>query len=81
MEYWSYKNLFIKTKNKGDKCSQCDKKLSSQQIYLCSSCKKSLCYNCKLEDIIPEVSLRNKNTVCADCLSMISSTNKMLYDF
>lgn len=84
LQYWSYSNLFVKNKSKSESskiCQQCNIKLSSQQHSTCASCSKKICLDCKLEDYVPEISLKQKKPVCSDCLSMISSTNKMLYDF
>jgi hypothetical protein len=83
LQYWSYTNLFFKNKVKTESknCQQCNAKITQQSYSKCASCNKKLCLECKLEDIIPEISLKSKKPVCSDCLSMISSTNKMLYDF
>ena len=82
LQYWSYSSLFSKNKKVDTKlCPQCNSKMNNNQYVFCASCNKKICNSCKHEDIIPELSLKTKKSVCSDCLSMISSTNKMLYDF
>ena len=80
--YLSYKEFFNKIKDKKylKECPMCKSAISSSKI-LCHLCGKKLCYKCKIEEIIPEYSLKNKKPICEDCLQLINSTNKLLYDF
>ena len=80
--YLSYKEFFNKNKDKKTlkECPMCKSAISSSKI-LCYLCGKKLCYKCKIEEIIPEYSLKNKKPICEDCLQLINSTNKLLYDF
>ena len=80
--YLSYKEFFNKNKDKKylKECPMCKSAISSSNI-LCYLCGKKLCSKCKIEEIIPEYSLKNKKPICEDCLQLINSTNKLLYDF
>ena len=80
--YLSYKEFFNKNKDKKNlkECPICKSNISSSKI-LCHYCGKKLCWKCKIEEIIPEYSLKNKKPICEDCLQLINSTNKLLYDF
>ena len=83
--YLSYKEFFnIKNKNKDKKilkeCPMCKSAISVSKIF-CYLCGKKLCQKCKIEEIIPEYSFKNKRAICEDCLQLINSTNKFLYDF
>ena len=83
--YLTYENYFINRKeNKHKKnlkiCPMCKSAISSSKI-LCHLCGKKLCSNCKIEKILPEYSLKNPKAICEDCLQLINSTNKLLYDF
>ena len=61
-------------------CPQCSTPVGNSKI-CCVLCNKKLCSYCKIEQKIPECSLKNPKPICEDCLKMISSSNKMLYDF
>ena len=61
-------------------CPQCSAIVGNSKI-CCVLCNKKLCSYCKIEQKIPECSLKNPKPICEDCLKMISSSNKMLYDF
>ena len=83
--YLNYEKYFINRKeNKHKKnlktCPMCKAAISSSKI-LCHLCGKKLCSNCKIEKILPEYSFKNPKAICEDCLQIINSTNKMLYDF
>ena len=85
--YLNYKEFFnIKNKNKDkDKknlkeCPMCKSAISSSKI-LCYLCGKKLCSKCKIEEIIAEFSFKTKKAICEDCLQLMNSTNKLLYDF
>ena len=83
--YITYEKYFeIRKQNKDKKniktCSMCKSAISSSKI-VCHLCGKKLCENCKIERILPEYSLKNPKAICEDCLQLINSTNKMLYDF
>ena len=80
--YLSYKEFFNKNKDKKNlkECPMCKSAISSSNI-LCYLCGKKLCSKCKIEEIIPEYSLKNKKAICEDCLQLINSSNKLLYDF
>ena len=85
--YLSYKEFFNnKNKNKDkDKknlkeCPMCKSAISSSKI-LCYLCGKKLCSKCKIEEIIAEFSFKTKKAICEDCLQLMNSTNKLLYDF
>ena len=83
--YITYEKYFVNRKeNKHKKnlktCPMCKSAISSSKI-LCHLCGKKLCENCKIERILPEYSFKNPKAVCEDCLQIINSTNKMLYDF
>ena len=52
--------------------------MQEEDLWTMQNCCKE---NYLKKEIIPEISLKNPNPVCNDCLSMICSTNKMLYDF
>ena len=67
-------------KKKEKKCNLCNKSISSSKI-VCTICGKKLCSNCKTEGIIPEISLKNKEPICEECISIINSSKKTLYDF
>ena len=83
--YLNYEKYFINRKeNKHKKnlktCPMCNTAISSSKI-LCHLCGKKLCANCKIEKILPEYSFKSPKAICEDCLQIINSTNKMLYDF
>ena len=83
--YITYEKFFVNRKeNKHKKnlktCPMCKSAISSSKI-LCHICGKKLCSNCKVEKILPEYSFKNPKAICEDCLQLINSTNKMLYDF
>ena len=83
--YLTYDKYFINRKeNKSNKniktCPMCKSAISSSKI-VCHLCGKKLCSNCKIEKILPEYSFKNPKAICEDCLQLINSTNKMLYDF
>ena len=83
--YLSYSEFFNnKSKNKDKKnlkeCPMCKSSISSSKI-LCYLCRKKLCGKCKIEEIIPEYSFKTKKAICEDCLQLMNSTNKLLYDF
>ena len=80
--YLSYKEFFNKNKDKKNlkECPMCKSAISSSNI-LCYLCGKKLCSKCKIEEIISEYSLKNKKAICEDCLQLINSSNKLLYDF
>ena len=83
--YLNYEKYFINRKeNKHKKnlktCPMCNAAISSSKI-VCHLCGKKLCANCKIEKILPEYSFKNPKAICEDCLQIINSTNKMLYDF
>jgi hypothetical protein len=80
--YLSYKEFFNKNKDKKNlkECPMCKSAISSSKI-LCYLCGKKLCSKCKIEEIISEYSLKNKKPICEDCLQLMNSTNKLLYDF
>ena len=83
--YLTYEKYFINRKeNKHNKniktCPMCKSAISSSKI-VCHLCGKKLCSNCKIEKILPEYSFKNPKPICEDCLQLINSTNKMLYDF
>ena len=80
--YLSYKEFFNKNKDKKNlkECPMCKSAISSSNI-LCYLCGKKLCSKCKIEEIIPEYSLKNKKAICEDCLQLINSSNKLLYEF
>ena len=80
--YLSYED-FLEKKKKSKQlktCPNCLSAISSSKI-LCHICNKKLCSKCKIEEKIPEFSLKNRKAICEDCKSLIMSTNKMLYDF
>ena len=83
--YITYEKFFVNRKeNKLKKnlkiCPMCKSAISSSKI-VCHICGKKLCGNCKVEKILPEYSFKNPKAICEDCLLLINSTNKMLYDF
>ena len=83
--YLNYEKYFVNRKeNKHKKnlksCPMCNSAISSSKI-LCHLCGKKLCANCKIEKILPEYSFKNPKAICEDCLQIINSTNKMLYDY
>ena len=80
--YLNYKEFFNKNKDKKNlkECPMCKNTISSSKI-LCYLCGKKLCTKCKIEEIIPEYSLKNKKPICEDCFQLMNSTNKLLYDF
>ena len=83
--YLNYEKYFVNRKeNKHKKnlknCPMCKAAISSSKI-VCHLCGKKLCGNCKIEKILPEYSFKNPKAICEDCLQIINSTNKMLYDF
>ena len=83
--YLSYTEFFNnKNKNKDKKnlkeCPMCKSPISSSKI-LCYLCGKKLCSKCKIEEIIAEFSFKTKKAICEDCLQLMNSTNKLLYDF
>ena len=83
--YLNYEKYFINRKeNKHKKnlktCPMCNAPISSSKI-VCHLCGKKLCGNCKIEKILPEYSFKTPKAICEDCLQIINSTNKMLYDF
>ena len=83
--YLNYEKYFVNRKeNKNKKnlkvCPMCNAAISSSKI-VCHLCGKKLCANCKIEKILPEYSFKNPKAICEDCLQIINSTNKMLYDF
>ena len=83
--YLNYEKYFINRKeNKHKKnlktCPMCNTAISTSKI-LCHLCGKKLCANCKIEKILPEYSFKSPKAICEDCLQIINSTNKMLYDF
>ena len=85
--YLSYKEFFNnknKAKDKDKKnlkeCPMCKSVISSSKI-LCYLCGKKLCSKCKIEEIIAEYSFKTKKAICEDCLLLMNSTNKFLYDF
>ena len=83
--YLNYEKYFVNRKeNKHKKnlktCPMCNSAISSSKI-LCHLCGKKLCGNCKIEKILPEYSFKNPKAICEDCLQIINSTNKMLYDY
>ena len=83
--YLNYEKYFVNRKeNKHKKnlknCPMCKAAISSSKI-VCHLCGKKLCGNCKIEKILPEYSFKSPKAICEDCLQIINSTNKMLYDF
>ena len=83
--YLNYEKYFVNRKeNKNKKnlkvCPMCNAPISSSKI-LCHLCGKKLCANCKIEKILAEYSFKNPKAICEECLQIINSTNKMLYDF
>ena len=82
--YLTYEDFFdVRKKNKKKvlkNCPMCQSPISSSKT-LCHICGKKLCSNCKIERIVPEYSLKNPKAICEDCLQLINSSNKMLYDF
>ena len=83
--YITYEKFFIERKEKSNQknsknCPMCKSAISSSKI-LCHLCGKKLCSNCKTEGIIPEISLKNKEPICEECISIINSSKKTLYDF
>ena len=83
--YITYEKYFVNRKeNKHKKnlkiCPMCKSAISSSKI-LCHLCGKKLCENCKNEKILPEYSFKSPKAICEDCLQLIKSTNKFLYDF
>ena len=83
--YLNYEKYFLNRKeNKNKKnlkvCPMCNAPISSSKI-LCHLCGKKLCANCKIEKILAEYSFKSPKAICEDCLQIINSTNKMLYDF
>ena len=82
--YITYEKYFINRKENKHKnlktCPMCKSAISSSKI-VCHLCGKKLCSNCKIEKILPEYSLKNPKAICEDCLQLINSTNKLLYDF
>ena len=83
--YITYEKYFVNRKeNKHKKnlkiCPMCKSAISSSKI-LCHLCGKKLCENCKNEKILPEYSFKSPKAICEDCLQLIKSTNKLLYDF
>jgi hypothetical protein len=83
--YLTYDKYFInRRENKHKKnlkiCPTCKSPISSSKI-LCHMCGKKLCSTCKIEKILPEYTFKTPKAICEDCLQLINSTNKMLYDF
>jgi hypothetical protein len=80
--YLSYEEYLEKKKKKKQMktCPNCLSSIGSSQI-VCHLCHKKLCSKCKIEEKIPEYSLKNKIPICQDCKGLIMSTNKLLYDF
>ena len=83
--YITYEKYFVNRKeNKHKKnlkiCPMCKSAIGSSKI-VCHLCGKKLCENCKNEKILPEYSFKNPKAICEDCLQLINSTNKLLYDF
>jgi hypothetical protein len=83
--YITYEKFFTNRKENKNQtnlktCPMCKSAISSSKI-LCHLCGKKLCSNCKIEKILPEYSFKNPKPICEECLQIIDSTNKMLYDF
>ena len=80
LNYSDYFNNKNKDKKNIKECSICKSPINISKV-LCYLCGKKLCPKCKIEAIIPEYSLKNKNAICEDCIQLMNSTNKLLYDF
>ena len=80
LNYSDYFNNKNKDKKNIKECSICKSPINISKV-LCHLCGKKLCPKCKIDAIIPEYSLKNKNAICEDCIQLMNSTNKMLYDF
>jgi hypothetical protein len=83
--YITYEKFFANRKENKNQtnlktCPMCKSAISSSKI-LCHLCGKKLCSNCKIEKILPEFSFKNPKPICEECLQIVDSTNKMLYDF
>ena len=83
--YITYEKFFANRKENKNQtnlktCPMCKSAISSSKI-LCHLCGKKLCSNCKIEKILPEYSFKNPKPICEECLQIVDSTNKMLYDF
>ena len=81
----NYEEFFISKKKFKDKkniiyCNKCNNPISSSKI-ICQICGKKLCSNCKMEIIIPDISLKNTKPVCDECFQLINKSNQSLYDF
>ena len=81
----NYEEFFISKKKFNDKkniiyCNKCNNPISSSKI-ICQICGKKLCSNCKMEIIIPDISLKNTKPVCDECFQLINKSNQSLYDF
>ena len=82
ISYLSYED-FLEKKKKSKQlktCPNCLSGISTSKI-VCHLCNKKLCSKCKIEEKIPEFSLKNKKAICEDCKALLTSTNKLLYDF
>ena len=81
----NYDEFFISKKKFKDKknviyCNKCKNSISSSKIY-CQICGKKLCSNCKVEIIVPEISLKQTKPICDDCSQLINKGNHSLYNF
>ena len=81
----NYDDFFLSKKKFKDKknivyCNKCKNSISSAKIF-CQICGKKLCSNCKIEIIVPEISLKHTKPVCDDCSQLINKSNHSLYDF
>ena len=73
----NYNDFFLSKKKFKDKkniiyCNKCKNPISSFKI-LCQICGKKLCSNCKIETIIPEISLRHQKPICDECFQLYIS--------
>lgn len=82
INYLSYEDYLEKKKKSKQlkTCPNCLSGISTSKI-VCHLCNKKLCSKCKIEEKIPEFSLKNKKAICEDCKALLTSTNKLLYDF
>ena len=81
----NYDDFFLSKQKYKDKkniiyCNKCNNPINSCKI-LCQNCGKKLCINCKIETIIPEISLKYSKPVCDECFQLINKSNQSLYDF
>ena len=70
----NYDDFFLSKQKFKDKkkiiyCNKCKKPINSFKIF-CQICGKKLCPNCKIEMIIPEISLKNTKPICDECFQI-----------